>query len=411
MAIVAFAAYGGGRQDRGDQVTLQVLWFSDGEEGHTFRRLAERYSAENPHVRIELIEVPFTEFDARLRMMIAGRMPPAIARFTNASIGAFTDQLIDLTRYTRAGAAFPSQFNAGLQFMFDGQMLGAPKDLTANGLVYNRTAFRQAGITPPRNAAEAWTWDQWRTVMRQVVANSDVRYGLVFDRTTHRFSTLLYQAGASFLTPDLSAPNINTPQARRAVTFFQELHNEGLMPAEVWLAAEDPNSLFRSGQIAMHFAGSWMIANYRDEITDFEWGFTYLPREVHRSSVPGGKYLSALRGTGVEREAALFIEWMSRPEINAEFVLENNFISQIVGNENLQYEFGSDFYAIFASDLAASPPAPGAEWGFPAFTGRINFPFRDGLAEVLAGTRTVDQFLQEMHVLFADSLADIARGN
>ena len=397
-----------GRRD-GDVVTLQVLWFSDGDEGITFQRLADRYSAENPHIRFELIEVPFADLEARLRMMITGRVPPAIVRHTNASIGAFVDHLVDLGQYVTAGPAFANQFNEGLRFMFDGRILGAPKDLTANGLVYNRTAFRQAGISVPQNANEIWTWDQWRDVMRQVVANSDVRYGLVFDRTTHRFATLLYQAGGSFLTPDLSMPNINTPQTRRAVTFFQGLHQEGLIPAEVWLGAEDPNSLFRSGQIAMHFAGSWMVANYRDTITDFEWGFAYLPREVHRSSVPGGKYLTAIQGSGVEREAALFIEWMSRPDINADFVLENNFISQIVGNEALDYEFGSDFFAIFASDLAASPPAPGAEWGFPAFTGRINLPFRDALVEVLGGVISVDTFLQEMHALFTEALADIAR--
>jgi len=406
IASVAFAAYGGGRGARDDgRVNLQVLWFNDFDEGDSFLRLARLYEEQNPHVTIELIEVPFHELDTRLRNMIIGRMPPAMARLVN--LGPFQNQLVDLSRYL--GMGFADNFNDGLRFIFDGQILGAPMDLTANGIVYNRTLFRQAGVAVPQNADEIWTWEQWRDAMMRVVANSDAVYGLVFDRTAHRFSTLFYQAGASMLTPCLTRSNFNTPQMHRAVSFFKQLHTDGLVPAAVWLGAENPNMLFRTGRVAMHFAGSWMLANYKSEITEFEWGFTYLPRDVRRSSVPGGKYLVALAGTGVEEEAARFIEWISRAENNAVFMLENNFISQVRGNESLDYEFGADFFRIFASDLAASGPQPGLEWGFQEFTGRVHVDLRDRLAEVLAGIMTVEDYLVYMDALITRALAEIPR--
>ncbi|MCL2015068.1 MAG: sugar ABC transporter substrate-binding protein [Defluviitaleaceae bacterium] len=384
-------------------VHLQVLWFNDFDEGDSFLRLTEMYREDNPHVTFELIEVPFHDLEDRLRNLIIGGMPPALARLTN--LGPFQNWLVDLYEYL--GEDFGDNFNDGLRFEFNGRMLAAPKDVTVNGIVYNRTAFEQAGVSVPQNESEIWTWEEWRAVMEQVVANSDVTYGLVFDRTSHRFSTLFYQAGASMLTPDLSASNFNTPEMHRAVTFFKELHDDGFLPASVWLGADNPNLLFRSGQVAMHFAGSWMLANYIAEIDDFEWGFTYLPMDVRRSSVPGGKYIAALQGTGVEAEAARFIEWISQPEINAIFMLENNFISQIRGNEMLDYEFGAEFFRIFASDLAASGSQPGAEWGFQEFTGLINVDLREGLSEVLAGILTVEEYLEMMDDLITRSLADI----
>jgi alpha-1,4-digalacturonate transport system substrate-binding protein len=386
-----------------EDVILQVLWFNDFDEGESFLRLTEMYRQDNPHVTFELIEVPFHDLDERLRNLIIGGMPPALARLV--SLGAFQNNLVDLFDYL--DPSFADNFNDGLRFIFDGRMLGAPKDVTANGLVYNRTAFEAAGVQVPQNEDEIWTWEEWREVMETVVANSHVTYGLVFDRTSQRFSTLMYQAGASMLTPDLSASNFNTPEMYRTVSFFKELHDDGLIPASVWLGADNPNLLFRTGQVAMHFAGSWMLANYIAEIDDFEWGFTYLPMDVRRSSVPGGKYIAALQGSGVEEEAARFIEWLSQPEINAIFMLENNFISQVRGNEMLDYQFGAEFFQIFASDLAASGPQPGLEWGFQEFTFEINTDMREGLAEVLAGMLTIQEYLEMMDDLATRALAEI----
>ena len=116
------------------------------------------------------------------------------------------------------------------------------------------------------------TWDEWKDAMKTVMEKGDCKYGLVYDYTPQRFTTLLYQAGGSLLNEDLTASNFNTDASRRAVSFFKELHEEGIIPTSVWLGSENPNNLFRSGQVAMHIGGTWLISNYKDEITDFEWG-------------------------------------------------------------------------------------------------------------------------------------------
>ena len=122
------------------------------------------------------------------------------------------------------------------------------------------------------------------------------------------------------LNSDLTASNFNTDETKRAVSFFKDLHDEGIIPTSVWLGSENPNNLFRTGQVAMHFAGSWMIANYKEEITDFDWGVTYLPKDpflrtgrqvpgcfpehrcgkgscgIHRMDFPGGEQCAVLCG-------------------------------------------------------------------------------------------------------------------
>ena len=292
---------GGGKKAENEVKTLDVVWFSDGKEGESFMKLADKYMEENPSVKIELIEVPYADLENKIKNMINGKEAPALARLTN--IGPFQNQLVDLGEYVSDKDAFQNSFGEGLKFVFDGKILAAPMDVT----------FEMAGVAVPQSVFVIWTWDVCMEAMKTVMEKSDCKYGLVYDKSPQRFTTLLYEAGGSLLNSDLTASNFNTDETKRAVSFFKELHDEGIIPTSVWLGSENPNNMFRTGQVAMHFAGSWMIANYKEEITDFDWGVTYLPKEAMRSSVPGGKYLAAFQNTGVEKEAADFIEWISKP--------------------------------------------------------------------------------------------------
>lgn len=405
IVLSTLTACGKGGESADAIKTLNVVWFTDGKEDVTFKELATAYEETHENIKIELIEVPYSDMESKIKNMINGEEVPAMARLTN--LGAFRNQLLDLSEYVSDAEAFKNNFGEGLKFVYDDKILAAPMDVTANGLIYNKTAFEQAGVSVPQSESEIWTWNEWKEAMKKVMENSDVKYGLVFDNTAQRFSTLMYQAGASMLSPDLTASNFNTPEMNRAVSFFKELHDEKIIPDSVWLGSENPNELFRTGQVAMHFSGSWMIANYKNEITDFEWGVTYLPKEANRSSVPGGKYLAAFQGSGVEKEAAEFIEWISQAENNAKYCQDNSYLSQVKGNEKLSYDFGAEFFEIFSQELSATGSQPGAEWGYQAFTGTVQGDIKEKLASVLAGNMTVEAYLLDMDGLITQTLTEL----
>ena len=389
----------------GEVKTLDVVWFSDGNEGESFMKLAEKYMESHEDIKIELIEVPYADLDNKLKNMINAGEQPAIARMTN--IGTFQNQLIDLKEYVSDPEAFEDSFGSGLQFIYDGKMIAAPMDVTANGIIYNKTAFDQAGVEVPQSPDDVWTWEEFQTALQTVVDNSDCQYGMVFDKSAQRFSTLIYEAGGSLLNEDLTASNFNTDEVKNAVNWFKELHDTGLIPTSVWLGSEDPNGMFRTGQVAAHFAGSWMIANYKEQITDFEWGVTYLPQEVQRSTVPGGKWLGAFEGSGVEQEAADFIEWIMSAENNAQYCMENYYISQVKGNETLEYDYGAEFFEIFSNELEATGEKPAAEWGYQSLVNAVQPDIVDGLASVLAGDITTDEFTAEIDGLITETLEDL----
>lgn len=383
---------------------LDVVWFSDGKEGETFKRLTDKYTETHPNIQFEMIEVPYSELENKLKNMVNAGEQPALTRISN--IGTFQNQLLDLGEYIDADA-FRNNFGSGLQYEFDGKILGAPMDITANGLIYNKTAFEQAGVEVPQSEDEIWTWEEFEEALKTVMANSDCKYGMVVDLSPQRFTTLMYEAGGSMLTEDLSASNFKSEGVKRSIEWFKHLHDEGIIPTSVWLGSENPNEMFRTGQVATHLAGSWMVSNYKEEISDFEWGVTYLPKDVQRATIPGGKYISAFQGSGVEKEAAEFIEWLSQPENNAEYCRENYYLSQVKGNESLDYDFGKEYFELFSNELNATNAQPGAEWGYQAFTTLVQTDLRSGLQDVLAENVTVDEFIESMDALITESLAEL----
>lgn len=384
---------------------LDFMWFSDGIEGEVTQKLVEEYQVEHPNVQIRMTEVPFNDFENKLRVSLTGGAPPALARMVN--VGVFKDKAISLNDYLD-GDKFKDQFNQSLQpyYIYDGDIKAAPTDVTANGLIYNKTAFDKAGVQVPTSPDDIWTVEEWIDAMKTVVEKSDVRYGLVIDKTTHRFATLLYGQGGQIISDDQQSIVINNEAGVRAVDLMKRLHDEKISPDSVWVGSENPNNMFRTGQVGMHLAGSWMMTNYRDNVTDFEWGVTYMPVGTQRSSVPGGKYIMAFKDTGVEKESAEFIDFFTSKESNEKYCLESMFMSPRKDCANIEYDFASEYFAIFANELENSSKAPAVDWSHPTVSNAIKQELLDGISAVISGKESSQEMLDRVAAVGQEALDD-----
>lgn len=352
---------GAGEQNEAKQVTLDFVWFTDGIEGEVMKEIIKDYEAQNPNVKINLIEVAYKDLNTKLKTMIAGGKPPALARVTDT--GHFVNQAVVLNDYVGNVDEFTSQFIDSIKpyYVVDGNVIAVPMDVTANGLIYNKTLFDKAGVKVPQSPEEIWTWDEFVAALKQVMEKGGAKYGLVWDFTPHRYTTLLYQFGGSIFNEDGTKAAINNEAGVKALEYFVKLHRDGIIPESVWLGGENPNNLFRTGTVAAHLAGNWMLSNYR-EIKNFEWGVTYMPKAVRRSSVPGGKYVMAFKGSGVEDEAVEFMKYLASKEVNGKFCRDSLFISPRKDNAQLDYAFGKEMFEIFADELANTPPEAANDW-------------------------------------------------
>ncbi|MFZ5993302.1 MAG: ABC transporter substrate-binding protein [Deinococcota bacterium] len=374
--------------------TLQVVWFTEAPtEQAILEKYIKMYEAANPDTKVEVTYVPFQQLTQKLQLMVAGNTPPDVARVVTANIAEFDSVALDLSAYTDP-ATFLSQFlPSQIPYIYHKpRIIGAPLDVTANGLFYNKDCFAEAGVKVPTNSLQVWTWEQWREAMDKVRSNSKCRFALSYDFTTHRFSTLLYQAGGRFIGDGGKKFVIDSPQGLRALSFFADLFKDGFIPKGQWLSNDDPSTLFRSGQSAMYMSGNWNLAQFA-QIKSFNWGVMPLPRDKIRSTVPGGKFVMGFKGSKNPDEAAKFILWLTSKEINLPFSKDNMVLSARKDAKGMKYGQFDDAIAIFQSDLSVTPAYVGQDWANPAIA-RLNTFIRGEIVKVLLGQQTPKQALE-----------------
>ncbi len=378
---------------------LDVFWFADGSETQAMEKLITEYEGLNPGIKVNLLEVPYAEMENKIMMSVSGGEAPALSRTTESILSAVYEATVDLGDYVDDKEEFVGQFLPSIEnyYVINGKICAAPTDVTANGMIYNKTAFEKAGVKVPSSPEDIWTWDEFVDALNKVMKDGDVQYGMVIDNPTHRWSTIMYQFGGHFLSKE--GPDFDRQENIDAINFTKQLFDEGIIPKSTWLGGEDPNNMFRSGQVAVHLSGNWMLTNYRDNIKDFEWGVTYMPIEKNRSSVPGGKQLAAFKDTGVEKEAVDFIEFVTSKVPNEQYCRESLFLSPRLDNANIEYSFGEEFFAIFANELANTVPDASFDMGYPGFTGKINPTQKEGMYEVIAGNKTAEEHVKEIDEL------------
>lgn len=149
-----------------------------------------------------------------------------------------------------------------------------------------------------------------------------------------------------------------------------------------------------------------MMSNYRD-IENFEWGVAYMPIGERRSSVPGGKYVMAFQGTGVEDEAAAFIQYLTSQEVNAKYTSESLFISPRIDNAELDYEYGKEAFAVFANELENTPPEAGRDWSQQEIIPKVANEIKDQISKAVSGDVSAQEALDAAAQKINEAIAEV----
>jgi len=370
-------------------VTLTVLWFNDGNESEVFKAVMADYLAANPHVTMDVQVVAFAEYEQKLKLMIAGGNPPDLARVTNNHISALIGGLLPLDDKVPGLEGIKKNYlAASLAFAMNkqGKLVAFPTEATANGMLVNKTAFKNAGIDVDA-VSRTWTWADWeKTVAKVIAANPKMKYGLAVDFTPHRFSTLMFQQGGRFLNADQTGMGFDNPGTIATLRYFKELHDKGLLPKSVWMGSENPAELFQAGIVAGHIGGSWNINSYNKNVKDFEWGAVRMPKGAINSSVPGGKFIASFKGTKNEAEALRLMLAFADKDHTARYVRDTFNLSSRIDTQ-VQYPSNSADFAVFLEELKVTPAFTADEWKNVSLNKVTTF-IKEQIVQVLMGNVT-----------------------
>jgi alpha-1,4-digalacturonate transport system substrate-binding protein len=339
----------GGGEEEGDAKTLKFWLSGDANQGGGFQKMADKY-LEETGVTVDIDDIPYDDFNTRLRNAAQADGLPDFARVT-AIDPIWMNQLEDLSGVAKEHGVMESL----LAENEDGEIPTFLTDLTAVGLYVNKSLFDQAGVAYPTTPDGLWTWDEFVSAVKEVKAATGARYGLVMDPSSHRLRSFMYQFGSNgFELGDDCTYSTDEAATTAALEFFANINDDDVMPRSVWVSGDDANALFKSGQVAAYYSGSWQVADFQANITDFEWASALMPAQPRRATNLGGGYIVVYKGD--KSKAAMdFVNWLFTAENYTEICEISGFLPVTQGL-TIDYGPSQASFDLYNEEIAASDP-------------------------------------------------------
>ncbi|HVM36747.1 MAG TPA: sugar ABC transporter substrate-binding protein [Actinomycetota bacterium] len=262
---------------------LSVQVAGETEEVAVYRAAARAFEKANADIDVRLIGVASKDDHlARLVTAFSGGTPPDVFLVNFREYAQFvTRAAIDPieAHLQAAGIDLDDYFEAPLEaFTYDGMLQCMPQNISSLVVYFNRTLFAHAGIERPDGS---WDWEEFRRVARELTTG-DVR-GVGIEPTIIRVAPFVWANGGE-VVDDPDAPtgfSLDEPAAMAALDYIVSLVREGLVPTDEEIAAQDLETRFATGKLAMFLSSRRDTPVFR-EVLGLDWDVAPLP------SAPGG---------------------------------------------------------------------------------------------------------------------------
>jgi multiple sugar transport system substrate-binding protein len=267
-----------------DGVEIEYAYPGLPEEKAVYRALIECFEQQHPGIRVKEVN-PTAGLDIlqKLQIQMAGRVPPDVCWLDIGSVYQFAYQgaLTPLTGFMEAEGYDLSDFSPP-QFLdaarVGGQLYGLPRELNCCLTFYNKTFFADRGVSTPEELVQAgkWTWETFREIGRSLTDLSAKKYSHNVDlHHPWTLSPIMESYGEQLVDLRGNRCNLDSPLCISVLEMLKAFtHTDHIRPQSGEVAAM--GDMFMSGQVAMFFAGRWMVPLY-SKIDSFEWGIAPLP--------------------------------------------------------------------------------------------------------------------------------------
>lgn len=278
-ATMALAIALGGHGAQAQTAEMEFLNGLTPPEVPPYQQAVDDFNAANPSVHITQTNSPWNEFWQQLQVRTASGTMPDIWRFV-PGYGAswlYGHQLLDITDYVKndPDINLDDANQTMLKYMtLDGRLYGIGYDFNGTVVYYNPALFDKAGVPYPK---DGWTTDELANAAKTVsekLSTPDSKIwglgGLVPDWTWEGW---LHAFGATMITAD-GKYGANNDAGVAALNYFLGMINDKtmLVPTD---SADESNTLFISGRLAMVLGSGHTITTFEDAGIDF--GITKLP--------------------------------------------------------------------------------------------------------------------------------------
>jgi multiple sugar transport system substrate-binding protein len=337
-ALLCALAVACGGSDGGSSGSVRFLVFGDPAEINAYRTLIDAFAEEEPDIDVQLVEASDREdLIARLSSSIAGGAPPDLFLMNYRFYGQYAsrDVLEPLGPYVDDSSKFeeddfyPQALDA---FRWKDELMCLPQNISSLVLYFNRDLFKRFKVPPPR---DGMLWNELVIKAQQLTRDKNGQqvkgadpdmpqagtaqpavYGLGVEPVIIRLAPFVWSNGGEIVDDDENPTRftLDTPQAQEAVSqLFGLRTNFGVVPNDEEVEAEDDESRFANGRLAMFLDSRRAVPMFR-EAAKFDWDVVSLPFYDKPASILHSDAYCMAKGAKAKDAAWRFVEYAVGPE-------------------------------------------------------------------------------------------------
>ena len=326
VAILVLAAVLAWLYPRFRKTRILVAGFGDELEHGIMTKMIRGFHENHASIEVEFRQYPYLDYAREVLAEIRRGTGPDVVMMSSIH---FSDLVLRgaleplNSPFMHSGLDINVFYPQAIDRCFrDGYLFALPRDVEPLCLVYyNRKAFEEAGIPPPR---DDWDWDTFASTAQKLMkVDADgrvTRWGFI--EAWSMFENWVYNAGGT-MADDIKQPTRWTlaqdPRSLLGLQFRRDLiHKYKVMPPpSIWSGSDDQaaGEMFAEGKVAMILHGFWKTPRFR-EILDFPWDVALLPKNPagHRNYVLSGSSYGIPRTSRNKQAAWKFVKYISAEE-------------------------------------------------------------------------------------------------
>lgn len=238
----------------------------------------------------------------------------------------------------------------------DGDTYGVPFYNYALGLVYRKDLFAQAGIKPPQTMAElSSAAAKLNTSERAGIAMQPQRGYKIFEEWGN---FLFAEKGALYAAGD-TAPNLDTPEARKALTAYIDMYEKSAPKNSLNWAFDEAQRAVAADKAAMMVSYNWMLPALNKK------GSGKLAGKFGLAPFPGGHQVLGSWSWSIPANSATsdaswaFVSWLTSKQGEKQRVLDGGApvrTSVLSDDEVREQGYGAEYYDTVRELLENSSP-------------------------------------------------------
>ncbi len=255
-------------------------WTSSPVEATLMKQELKTFEAKYPYIHVAYRPIPGSSggsYSAAIRTRIAAGNPPDVIYVNNGgeSSSFIAAHILDpLNSYMTAAHVSKSSFYPSALAMFEsgGTVYGLPKDQSPLALFYNKTLFKQAGISGPPT-----TWAQFAADAKALTKTSVHQYGLINSAQEPRWAQFLTQAGGGVMNTSMTKMTLTSPASIQGFDFYVNLYKNGYATLPTTVGASWGGQAFGMGKAGMVLSGNWLVPFLGKTYPSTKYGIAVLP--------------------------------------------------------------------------------------------------------------------------------------